>query len=286
MAETTTPGPVRLTVVDPERQSDFYETTIGLERLDSSNGVARLGSGDTRLVELDTAPEAPPRPPRTTGLFHLAIVVPTRADLARALRRVTSSGWRFTGAADHLVSEALYLDDPEGNGIELYRDRPRDEWRYENGELQMATLPLELEGVISELEAGDHQAPKMAPGTKMGHVHLQVAEIDAARAFYEGALDLDVTVESYPGALFLSSGGYHHYIGLNTWAGEGVPAPPQGSRGLRRYELEVSDDGQLEEVERRLIDAGFEAERDDNGLLTADPSGNAVRLKPAVTAAA
>ncbi|MGZ5339877.1 MAG: VOC family protein [Solirubrobacterales bacterium] len=279
MAETATPGPVRLTVADVERQRDFYETAVGLEPLDSSDGAARLGSGDTPLVELDAGPEAPPRPPRTTGLFHLAIVVPTRADLARALHRVINSGWRLTGASDHLVSEALYLDDPEGNGIEIYRDRPRDQWRYENGKLQMATLPLDLEGVIGELEPGEHDAPKMAAGTRMGHVHLQVADIDAARAFDEGALGLDVTVDSYPGALFLSSGGYHHHIGLNTWAGEGAPPPPSGSRGLRRFEIQLSGDGQLDEAERRLADAGFDVARDNDGLRTADPSGNTILLK-------
>ena len=274
-------GAVRLNVADLDRTRRFYEEAIGLRAFNGAGDLVRLGTDRGRaIVELAARPDAPRRPAGSTGLFHLAILVPSRAELARTLRRVTDAGWRLTGASDHLVSEALYLDDPEGNGIELYHDRPRDEWRYEDGRLQMATLPLDLEGVIAELQAGDHEAPKMASGTKMGHVHLQVADIEAARAFYEGALGLDVTVDTYPGALFLSSGGYHHHIGLNTWAGDGAPAAPRGARGLRRYELELSEGGQLEEVERRLGAGGFEAERGDGGLRTADPSGNPILLKP------
>jgi catechol 2,3-dioxygenase len=257
MAELT-PGPVRLTVADPDTQRDFYETAVGLEPLKSENGVVRLGAGGLPLVELEPAPQAPPRPPRTTGLFHLAIVVPTRADLARALHRVLAAKWRLTGAADHLVSEALYLDDPEGNGIEIYRDRPREEWRYDDGQLQMATLPLDLEGVLSELGPGDHEAGKMPEGTRMGHVHLQVDDLGPAREFYEGELGLDVTVESYPGALFLSSGGYHHHIGLNVWGSQGSPPAPPGSRGLRGFVLRGAD---------------------QPAELT-DPAGNPVSIRP------
>src|SRR5262249_17342915 len=155
------------------------------------------------------------------------------AELARALERVARAGWAFTGASDHLVSEALYLRDPEGNGIEIYRDRPRDEWRRVDGDIEMATLPLDLAGLMAE--APEDPEAGMPAGPRRGHVHLQVADLVAAEAFSHGVLGFDVTVRSSPGALFLSAGGYHHHVGLNTWAGEGIPAPPPGARGLRSF---------------------------------------------------
>jgi catechol 2,3-dioxygenase len=274
------PGAVRLTVANSDRLREFYERTIGLRPLGGSNEAARLGADGVPVVELAGDPEATPRPPRTTGLFHLAILVPTRLELARALARVIRSGWRLTGASDHLVSEALYLNDPEGNGIEIYRDRPRTEWRYDGGELQMSTLPLDLDGLVAEL--GDPETdpePMAAAGTRIGHVHLNVADIGKAEAFYAGLLGLDVTVRGYPGALFLSSGGYHHHIGVNTWAGEGAPPPPPGSRGLRWYELVVDDVARLDGLEETLRDAGVEIERTDDGLRVTDPAGNGVLVR-------
>jgi catechol 2,3-dioxygenase len=230
-------------------------------------------------VELDGRPHAPARPRRTTGLFHLAILLPDRLDLARALRRVARAGWSLSGASDHLVSEALYLSDPEGNGIEIYRDRPREQWSYADGELRMATLPLDLDGVIGELGTEEQGPEVMSPQTRIGHIHLNVGDLDEAEAFYHGLLGFDVTVRGYPGALFLSSGGYHHHVGVNTWAGVGAPPPPPGSRGLRWFELLLDDEGRLPELERRLTDAGFEAERDEDAVHTTDPSANGVLLK-------
>ncbi|MGI8597046.1 MAG: VOC family protein [Thermoleophilaceae bacterium] len=168
--------------------------------------------------------QAPPPPRWSSGLFHLALLVPSRAELARAVRRVTGAGGRFTGASDHLVSEALYLNDPEGNGIEIYRDRPREEWEHTGGEVRMSTLALDLDAVMAELPAGDGP-DGMPPGTVMGHVHLSVADLAETESFYADVLGFDVTVRSYPGALFLSAGGYHHHVGANTWTSAGVPAP-------------------------------------------------------------
>ncbi|MGA9634831.1 MAG: VOC family protein [Solirubrobacterales bacterium] len=276
----TSIGPVRLTVADLDGIRDFYRAAIGLTELDPENGVVRLGADDASsrsIVELVGDPDAPPRPRRTSGLFHLAIVVPSRADLARALQRIAEAGWRLSGAADHLVSEALYLSDPEGNGIELYRDRPREEWPVRDGVLQMDTLPLDLDGVLGELRQ-EHADAAMPPGTRIGHVHLNVGDLTAAEAFYSGALGFDVMVRGYPGALFVSAGGYHHHIGLNTWAGEGVPAPPAGSRGLRRFEIVLPGPEQLAAEEDRLREAGFEPVREGERVRVADPSGNALIL--------
>jgi catechol 2,3-dioxygenase len=272
-------GAVHLTVADLERERDFYERAIGLRTIDRDGDTVRLGAAEDPLVVLVGRPEAPRRPPRTTGLFHLAVLVPTRGDLALALERVARAGRSFTGASDHLVSEALYLDDPEGNGIELYRDRPRDEWRRgADGDLEMATLALDLEGLMSARPEGDGVGG-MPPATRMGHVHLQVADLAAAERFYVGALGFEVTVRGYPGALFVSAGGYHHHIGLNTWAGEGAPEPPPGARGLRSFEVALRGPEELERVAGRIRAAGLEARPEDGGLRAVDPSGNAVLLR-------
>lgn len=273
----TTLGPVSLVAGDVDRLTAFYETAIGLRVIAREGDVVTLGAGALALVELVGDPAAPPRPPRTTGLFHLALLVPTRADLARAIHRVTQAGWSFTGASDHLVSEALYLDDPEGNGIEIYRDRPRAEWRYDGGALRMGTAALDLHGVLAALAAPD-PGERVAPGTTVGHVHLQVADLAAAEAFYCGALGFDVTVRGYPGALFVSAGGYHHHLGLNTWAGAGAPAPPPGCRGLRRFTILLPEDGALAAAVERLRAAGLEPVADASEVTVADPSGNVVRL--------
>jgi catechol 2,3-dioxygenase len=245
-------GAVRLTVADLERAVEYYERAIGLRVLARDGDLVRLGV-DAPLVELAGDPDAPPAPPGSTGLFHLAILVPSRPELARAVRRVVDAGERFTGASDHLVSEAVYLRDPEGNGIEIYYDRPRAEWTWKGDEVEMATLALDLRGVLTELPAGADGG--MPAGTIVGHVHLQVSDLGPTEAFYAGELGFDVTTRSYPGALFLSRGGYHHHIGANTWVSRGGAAPPSGSRGLAWFEVDLPGEG-----------------------LVADASGNRLRL--------
>jgi len=273
-------GPVALTAADPSAASAFYEEAIGLRPLPGGDDRIRLGAGEMAVVELFGDEDAPPRPPATTGLFHLAILVPSRIELARALRRVANAGWRFSGASDHLVSEALYLQDPEGNGIEIYRDRPRDEWPVEDGELRMDTIPLDLKGLLMELPDGDEDAGEaIAPGTRIGHVHLNVADLSAAERFYVGTLGFEVTVRGYPQALFVSAGGYHHHIGLNTWAGEGAPPPPRGARGLRWFEIALPDERALEALERQFADQGMEYRQEEDVLHVLDPSGNRIALR-------
>jgi catechol 2,3-dioxygenase len=275
----TSIGKVRLRVADLDDLTTFYERVIGLQAVERGGDVTRLGAaGGEPLIELLGAPEAPPAPSFSTGLFHLAILVPDRAELARSLQRVAGAGWRLTGASDHLVSEALYLQDPEGNGIEIYRDRPREEWRRNGDELAMATLPLDLESVLGELDPSERQANGMPGGTTMGHVHLQVADIPAAERFYNRALGLDVMVRSYPGALFLSAGGYHHHIGLNTWQSQGASPPPEGSLGLDRWELVLPSAAERDSAADRLADVGADPQRLDEGVLAPDPSGNRVLL--------
>jgi catechol 2,3-dioxygenase len=276
----TSLGPVELVVGDLEGMASFYGQAIGLAPVSRSESDVSLGSAEGgTLIELAGRPDAPTRPRHSTGLFHTAFLVPSRAELARSVRRVIDAGWNFTGASDHLVSEALYLDDPEGNGIEIYRDRPREEWRYEGGQLAMATLPLDLDSVMAELDSDDVRAG--ADATRVGHVHLQVAQISPAEAFYEGGLGLDVTTARYPGALFMSAGGYHHHIGTNTWASANAPAPPAGSRGLRRYTVVVPDAAELDRVAARMRATGYELEDVDGGVEAVDPSGNHALLTTA-----
>src|SRR5215204_3451080 len=272
-------GKVRLRVADVDDLTTFYERVIGLGAVERDGALVRLGpQGREPLIELISAPGAPPAPSFSTGLFHLAVLVPDRVELARSLQRVAGAGWRLTGASDHLVSEALYLQDPEGNGIEIYRDRPREQWGHDGGELRMATLPLDLESVLGELAPRDEEANGMPAGTAMGHVHLQVADIPASEGFYNGSLGLDVMVRSYPGALFLAAGGYHHHLGLNTWQSEGAPAPPEGALGLDRYELVLPSAAERDSAADRLAAAGADPERLDEGVVATDPSGNRVLL--------
>jgi catechol 2,3-dioxygenase len=270
-------GAIRLRVGDVDRLTRFYEESIGLRVLGRGDAVTSLGVDGTPLVELEPAPDAPPRPPHTTGLFHLALLVPARADLAQALRRVAATDWHLSGASDHLVSEALYLSDPEGNGIELYRDRPRDEWQVVDGVLRMDTLPLDLGSLLSDSDEADADTG-MPSGTTLGHVHLQVSDLAAAEAFWVDALGLDVTVRGYPGALFTSAGGYHHHVGLNTWAGTGAPPPPAGARGLDRFELVLPDRAAVSAAAERLA-AVAPIDVVEDGVLASDPSGNAVLVR-------
>ena len=247
----TAMGPVRLIAADSDLLRAYYERAIGLRTLDTSGGDgAPLGAGDRPLVELTSRPDAPPRPPGTTGLFHLAILVPIGADLARALRRVLDARRRFTGASDHIVSEALYLRDPEGNGIEIYRDRPREEWSVVEPGARDGHAAARPRGRDGGARRRRRRAPSGMPaGTAIGHVHLNVSDLAAAEDFYAGALGFDVTVRGYPGALFVSAGGYHHHVGLNTWAGPGAPPPAQRRARARRFEIVLPPGSSLDEVE-------------------------------------
>ena len=274
-------GSVRLTVADADRERDFCERVLGLRPIDGAKepGLVSLGADGTPLVELATEPEAPPRPPGTTGLFHLAVLFGDRPELAAALRRIAAARWPLQGASDHSVSEALYIDDPEGNGIELYRDRPREQWSQTEDGVEMATLPLDVQALAAEAPASGAEPSAAPPGTRVGHVHLNVGDLDAAEEFYVGVLGFEVMTRSYPGALFVSAGGYHHHIGLNMWAGRGASPPPPGCRGLRWFEIVVPDDEELARASGSLAEAGAATETPDGGVLTADPSGNGILLR-------
>jgi catechol 2,3-dioxygenase len=275
----TTVGPVDLAVADLGRAEQFYREVLGFKQLSRADGALTLtADGTTPLLILREQPGARPKPRRATGLYHFAILVPTRRDLARSLRRLAEMQWPLSGASDHLVSEALYLDDPDGNGIEIYRDRPRAEWPRSGGRIQMATDPLDFDGVIGELEGDDRPWDGLAPATTIGHVHLHVADLRAAEAFYHGVLGFDIITNYGGSALFVSAGGYHHHLGLNTWAGVGAPPPPPDAAGLRYYAVILPDSEALGQVAARIQAAGIAIEQTDAGMLMRDPSQNGVLL--------
>jgi catechol 2,3-dioxygenase len=275
----TTVGPVDLIVADLGRAEQFYRDVIGFKPLGREDGTRALtADGTTPLLILHERPGARPKPARATGLYHFAILVPTRLDLARSLRRLAEMQWPIGGAADHLVSEALYLDDPDGNGIEIYRDRPRAEWPRSGGRIQMATDPLDFDGILAELEHDDRLWDGLRPATVIGHVHLHVADLRAAEAFYHGVLGFDIITSYGASALFVSAGGYHHHLGLNTWAGVGAPPPPPDAAGLRHFAIVLPGPDALEQVATRVREAGIAAQQIGSGLLVRDPSQNGVVL--------
>lgn len=270
-------GSVALTVADLDRSRAFYEQALGLQASRREEKTMTLGTGGEPLIELyeDRCAPAPDR--RASGLFHLAILVPTRRDLAFTLTRLVRAGRPLDGASDHLVSEALHLSDPDGHGIEIYRDRHRNEWPRTDGRVQMATLALDLDDVLAELE-GAADLPRLAPArTSIGHVHLRVHDLAAAEEFYARGLGFDVMMR-YPGALFVSAGRYHHHVGLNTWHSAGGPASPPGALGLRCFEITLPNRHELERTLGRARSAGIDFEPTDSGAVGRDPSGNGVRL--------
>ena len=222
---------VTLRVHDAARSREFYEGILGLEGEGTSFAAP---GGSEPLIHLVEAPDARPKPPRALGLYHFALLVPDRRALGAVLRRLADRGVRLQGASDHAVSEALYLADPDGHGIEIYRDRSEEEWSLTpEGELYMTTEALDLGSVAEEADAPGG----LATGTVIGHIHLHVSSTQKAEAFYVGDLGFDVMVRSYPGALFVAAGGYHHHVGLNTWAGPRAERPDDGTIGMVSFSM-------------------------------------------------
>ncbi len=278
-------GRLALTVADLARSLAFYQEVLGFALLQEADGYAILGAVTTPLLALHEQQGAQPAPPNATGLYHFAILLPTRADLARALLHLVESGYPLGGASDHLVSEALYLSDPDGNGIEIYRDRPRDEWPHRNGQLQMGTDPLDLHALLAEAQSQPHPWNGLPSGTRLGHMHLQVADIPQARDFYHGVLGFDVIFDwERMGALFVSAGGYHHHLGLNTWQSRGGRPAPEGSAGLRYFTVHLPDADALAPLLARLDSAGVPYREEEGGIVIEDPWHNSILLTSGIAA--
>jgi catechol 2,3-dioxygenase len=268
-------GHVRLQVADLDRSLDYYERVLGFRVLSRLPGDATLAAygDDAPLVELHERRGASFAPQQgRLGLYHYAILLPDRAALGRFVAHLAESGAR-AGASDHLVSEAIYLRDPDGLGIEVYADRPRSSWRTLEGQIQMDTAPLDIESVVSA--AGGERWDGMPAGTRVGHVHLHVGDLEKAAEFYHAALGLDKSVWSYPSALFLSAGGYHHHLGVNTWAGSGAPQPTEQDARLLEWRLETPS---AEQAVASLEAAGYPATPTGDGWLVTDPWGTVLRL--------
>ena len=270
-------GRVYVTISDLTRSVRFYESHLGFLVHRRDDRTAWLGAGGPDLLVLSQC-ETAPRVRGTTGLYHFAILVPTPADLARSLRRLVATETVMQGAADHGVSEALYLADPDGNGIEIYRDRPRAEWPYVAGQLRMGADPIDLDELLAH-KTGVDAGAALATGTVIGHVHLHVARLEDAERFYVGVLGFQLMQRYGPSALFVSAGGYHHHIGLNTWAGVGAPPPPPGAIGLRHFDVQLPSEAAVEEVASRVRGAGVPIETVEGGLLVRDPAKNAILLR-------
>jgi catechol 2,3-dioxygenase len=279
---STTVGPVHLTIANLERSLDFYQQIIGLRVQQRSESSARLGVGGPDLLIL-TEDASATYLPTAPGLYHFAILVPSRIALARSLRRIVETRTAVQGFSDHLVSEAIYLGDPDGLGIEIYRDRPAAEVPMTNGTLQMGNAPLDLNGLLAELAGHDEEWGGLAPQTTIGHIHLQVADIPASKAFYCDVLGFELSPvvdkrRPFPGALFISAGGYHHHFGLNTWHSAGAAPAPAGAIGLRYAGVQLPDQAALDQVVERLRQASVAIEPGERGLLVRDPAQNGIML--------
>lgn len=249
---------VALRVRDLEAVARFYETVVGLSLLKKEGEVALLGAGDRVLLELRKDNLARQRTSQEAGLFHTAFLLPDRASLGGWLRHVAEQQVPLQGLSDHLVSEAAYLADPEGNGIEIYTDRPRKDWRWTNGQVAMSTERMDVQSVLSTATAWTG-APET---TLVGHVHLQVGALREAEAFYAGRLGFDITTH-YPGATFYSTGGYHHHLATNVWNSRGAGLTPRPSTGLDEVRLAVREPERLQGAQTAVLD---------------DPWGTAIRL--------
>jgi catechol 2,3-dioxygenase len=269
-------GPVELAVADLERSLAYYESQIGLGVLERSPGRAVLGAGHTPLLVLVEEPGAAPAEGHP-GLFHFALLVPTREDLARWLQHAARDRVPLTGLSDHFVSEAIYLRDPDHHGIEVYADRPRELWDGVVAQ-RMTTARLDVDDLLGELDPGDEGFEGLPAGTSMGHVHLRVVDVPESIAFYRDVLGFGLMARLGDQAAFLAAGGYHHHVAGNTWETRvAAPAPP-GAAALRHATVVLPDAAELDRVADRVVEAGHELGELDGDPLTRDPSGNPLRL--------
>ena len=270
-------GRVRLQIADLDRSLDYYQRVIGVRAIEKAPSRAVLGAqlDETPLVELIERPGATPVPRGgRLGLFHYAILLPDRASLGRFVTHLSEIG-EYAGMSDHRVSEAIYLSDPDGLGIEVYADRPRESWRIERGLLAMTTEPLDVQSLV---QAGRGEPWTGAPpGTRIGHVHLHVSDLGTAASFFHEALGLDKVTLQYPGALFMSAGGYHHHLGTNTWAA-GAARPNDGDARLLEWTVQLPEHGDVDAAARSLTSRGYVVEREGDDAVSADPWGTRVRI--------
>lgn len=271
-------GPAHLVVGDLDRSLRFYESVLGLRPHDRDGATASVGDGEEDLLVLHADPVAR-APGRHSGLYHVALLYPTRLELARAAQRLSAAGAGILGASDHGTHEAIYLADPDMNGLELAADRPPAEWISFEEELRRGgPAPLDLAGLFELL--GDQDVVEHAEaGTRVGHVHLHVGDVRAASAFYTGVVGFDLRIE-IPQVVFVAAGGYHHHVACNTWRGAGIPAAPaDGVLGLRHFTLLLPSAADVGSLRGRLESAGVDHREEDGALAVRDPAGNAMLVR-------
>ncbi len=266
-----------LAVRDLDRVAGYYRSLLGLAEIDRTAGVVRLGAGGVPFLTLEHRPDVKPDDQRAAGLYHNAFLMPTRLDLARWIAHIIKHRIPASGASDHEVSEAVYLDDPEGNGVEVYCDRPASSWRWQDGMVAMATEALDVEAILRERDDKTPPYETAPDGLRVGHIHLHVGDVGKAEAFYSGILGLDV-VRRRGGATFMSSGGYHHHVGANVWRSPGAGLRDPERAGLSWFAFEAEDGKTYEAFAARLAAAGIPASKGADGLDFADPWGTRVRL--------
>lgn len=266
-----------LKVTDFERSLSFYQEMLGFQVLDKTDELVRLTvDGKSPLITLEKPDDVIPKQPRTTGLYHFAILLPNRVSLGALLQHLVKQQYPIQGASDHLVSEAVYLADPDGNGIELYIDRPSSEWTWSNGEVKMTTDPLDAKSLLAE--GASLIWKQVPPSTVLGHIHMHVSDFNNIEVFYCDGLGFEVVTRYGDQALFISSEGYHHHIGLNTWAGIGASAPPENSVGITWFEVVFpSSEARLQAMDR-LKKLSFSVDEIDGDFFTNDPSENRIKL--------
>jgi len=268
---------VTLKVSDLEKSLLFYKEVIGFSIASQEKKKAALcaGAGEAFLFieELD---QVEPKKMRTTGLYHFAILVPSREQLGMILNHILETGYPLQGASDHDVSEAIYLADPDGNGIEIYRDRKSTDWVWDGDFVRMDTAYMDTKGVLAA--SSNRPWNGLSEGTILGHIHLHVAELKETVDFYVKGLGFDVVQKYGSQAFFLSTGHYHHHIGLNVWNGVGAPVPNKNQVGLAYYELNIPGKEKLEEIKQKLTELGATITEEAGTCYTADPSGNRIRL--------
>jgi catechol 2,3-dioxygenase len=270
-------GKVNLKVENLERSLAFYQQIIGFKLLGRKENKALLtADGRTALLSIEQPENVTAKQPRTTGLYHFALLLPTRSDLGSILQHLLNSGYPLQGASDHLVSEALYLADPDGNGIEIYRDRPSSTWEWNDSEVVMATKPLDAEAILAE--GNGKPWTGLPSATLMGHIHLHVSELGQTENFYRNGLGFEVVSNYHNQALFISTGRYHHHIGLNVWNGIGAPSPLESSVGLESFTLVFPVEEAREQTINQLREIGAAVSKENQDFITKDPSGNIIRL--------
>lgn len=278
LSPETQMGRVHLSVADLSRSLDYYQHSIGLRLLDEDETWTYLGCGDRSLVALREKEGVRPDYP-TTGLYHFALLLPARPDLARTLHHLLNNKVPMSGWSDHAVSEALYLTDPDGHGIEIYRDRPRSEWSYPKGKLKLTVDPLDVHGLLNERPGQSAPWNGLPDGTVMGHVHLHVSQMPATLDFYVNQLGFELMAQYSTQASFVAAGGYHHHLGLNTWAGVGALPPPADAIRLEWFEICLPDTAVLDQYIAQLRSQGLSPQKSENGYFIDDPAQNSILLR-------